>query len=394
MSRFSDPMRIGLIHWAFPPTTGGVESHLADLARILALTGCSVTVITGESSPVLAKEYDIVATSVLNLAWLRENTVSSEERFRRTYGELRKIIRRRRLNVIHGHNLHHFATEPALALEQLHEEFGLRVYHTFHETWPDLLQPNPVYRKWDGNFAVSRFVQEQCFDQLGFRPQLLPLGVDLSRFRSSTPAFTSFGTPVILHPARLLPWKGVHISIEIIANLRKRGHNAKLVLTDAQRIIDWNHELTAYRTEIEHLISINDLSDRVEFRTVTYEQMPALYNQADLVVYPTVSDEPYGLVPLEAMACERPILASRSGGIVETVVHSKTGYVIERGDIDSFGEFAARLLANPAQARSMGSAGRRHVEANFNGERYVNSLVRQYCLVDREAKQKTVRGEA
>ena len=79
---------------------------------------------------------------------------------------------------------------------------------------------------------------------------------------------------------------------------------------------------------------------------------------------------------------------------METVVHSKTGYVIERGDIDSFGEFAARLLANPAQARSMGSAGRRHVEANFNGERYVNSLVRQYCLVDREAKQKTVRGEA
>ncbi len=392
MSCLSEPMRIGLIHWAFPPTTGGVESHLADLARILALTGCSVTVITGESSPVLAKEYDTVATPVLNLGWVRDKNGSREERLRRTHGELRKIIRQRRLNIIHGHNLHHFATEPALALEQLHQELDLRVYHTFHETWPDLLQPNPVYRKWNGNFAVSRFVQEQCFDQLGFRPQLLPLGVDLSRFRSSTPAFTSLGTPVILHPARLLPWKGVHISIEIIANLRKRGHKVKLILTDAQRIVDWNHELTAYRTEIEHLISIKDLSDQVEFRTVTYEEMPALYNQSDLVVYPTVSDEPYGLVPLEAMACQRPILASRSGGIVETVVHSRTGYVIERGDIDSFSEFAARLLSNPAQARSMGSAGRRHVEVNFDGKRYVDSLVRQYCLGQGEGN--AITGEA
>ena len=52
-------LRVAIAHWAFPPTTGGVESHLADLARLLSARGCEVTVLTGEVDPVgqrLARE--------------------------------------------------------------------------------------------------------------------------------------------------------------------------------------------------------------------------------------------------------------------------------------------------------------------------------------------------
>jgi len=371
-------MRIGLIHWAFPPTTGGVESHVADLARMLSLAGYSVTVITGESSPNRAPEYEIVTTRALNLEWLRSNPGDDDARFRYAFKELKQIICSRRLGLIHGHNLHHFADAPGLALEQLRRELSLRVYHTFHETWPDLLHRNPVYRNWNGNLAVSRFVQQQCHEQLGFRPTLLPLSIDLDRFHCSRLPFTSSAVTTIFHPARLLPWKGVHLSVKMAAHLRLRGYNVNLLLTDTQRIVDWNCELGAYRKTIEELVSRLDLREQVRFCTPCYAEMAALYNEADLVVYPTVGDEPYGLVPLEAMACGRPIVASRSGGIPETVVHSKTGYVVERDDLNSLTDAVAELLGDPQRAQLMGAAGRKHVENNFDAACYVAKLIGRY----------------
>jgi glycosyltransferase involved in cell wall biosynthesis len=62
----------------------------------------------------------------------------------------------------------------------------------------------------------------------------------------------------------------------------------------------------------------------------TRESYRAVQHGADIVVYPTIGEEPYGLVPVEAMSC--PIIASKSGGIPETVVDRVTGYIVSKGD--------------------------------------------------------------
>jgi glycosyltransferase involved in cell wall biosynthesis len=164
----------------------------------------------------------------------------------------------------------------------------------------------------------------------------------------------------------------------MLAEVRKRGFETKLVLTDTQRIADWNQELNAYREEILALISTLDLCEYVEFRSVVYSEMPALYNEADIVIYPTLGEEPYGLVPLEAMSCERPIVAARSGGITETVLDGETGYIVKRGDVKSLTERVSRLLANPALAQHLGTAGRQHVCQHFDIRRYVSALIGYY----------------
>jgi glycosyltransferase involved in cell wall biosynthesis len=369
---------IGLIHWTFPPTTGGVESHLADLSRLLSQAGCTVTVITGEPVPIEHPEYTVVSSHLLNLDWVRANTPEKTGYSRALHAELGALIAEHHLDVIHGHNLHHFAPEPALVLEELRTQLGFRIHHTFHETWPDMLHDSPVYQRWNGNYAVSQFVQRQCDERLGYRPQLLPLGIDLELFRGIRPAFAAGSTPIILHPARLLPWKGVHLSVRMLAELRKQGFEAKLVLTDAQRITDWNQELNAYREEILALISTLDLRERVEFRSVVYAEMPALYNEADIVIYPTIGEEPYGLVPLEAMSCQRPIVATRSGGITETVLDGRTGYVVDCGDVSALTERVSRLLTNPALAQRFGAAGRQHVQQYFDIKQYISILIDYY----------------
>ena len=374
-------MNVGLLHWAFPPTTGGTESHLADLAPCLTDAGCTVTVITGESNPIRSSGYDVVTVPLLNLDVIRRGhglASRYREGLKRALGQL---VEERELDVVHGHNLHHFAKEPALVLEQLRLEGGLKLHHTFHETWPDILHDEPVYRNWNGNYAISRFVQEQCAERIGFRPLLLRNGIDTDRFKSTRQAFFWGDMPTILHPARLLPWKGVHLSIRMLARLRAQGFEVKLILTDTPQIADWNQELEPYREEILNLIAALNVAEWVELKPTHFKDMPTLYDKADVVIYPTVGDEPFGLVPLEAMSSERPIVASRSGGIPESVLDGETGFLIDRGDVDAMVEAVRRLLLDPALSRRLGARGRTRVLESFNLKDYVATLYD--CYSDR-----------
>ncbi len=157
-----------------------------------------------------------------------------------------------------------------------------------------MLADRPVYRNWDRNYAVSTFVQSGCERRLGFRPLLFPLAVDTTVFRRSRPAFSRPDEPVLLHPARLLPWKGVHRTSSCSTCSAGRGLTPRLLSTDTQRIADWDGELDKYRVEINELIVAKGLREQVEFISPRFDEMPAL-NRADIVLYRTVADEPFGL---------------------------------------------------------------------------------------------------
>lgn len=261
---------------------------------------------------------------------------------------------------------------------ELRDQLHFSLHHSFHETWPDVLADRPVYRSWNGNYAVSRFVQSGCAQRIGFEPMLFPLAVDTAVFRTTRPAFLPPGPAVLQHPARLLPWKGVHLTIRMLALLRDHGLRPHLLLTDTQRIADWENQLDIYRDEIHALVARLELADQVEFVHASFAEMPALYERADIVLYPTVADKPFGLVPLEAMSSRRPIVASRCGGIAETVVDGVTGNLVKSGDVDALSACVMRLLGDAAAARTMGEAGRRHVEERFDIHKYVERLDAHY----------------
>jgi len=102
-----------------------------------------------------------------------------------------------------------------------------------------------------------------------------------------------------------------------------------------------------------------------------------LYSHAELFVCPSVY-EPFGLINLEAMACETPVVASAVGGIVEVVDHGHTGLLVPPA---SPGELAAAirtLLDDPVRARAMGAAGRQRVEERFAWSRIAERTERVY----------------
>ncbi len=98
-----------------------------------------------------------------------------------------------------------------------------------------------------------------------------------------------------------------------------------------------------------------------------------LYRQADIVAIPSVWDEPYGLVAVEAMAAGRPVVASRVGGLQHIVRPGETGHLFERESSAGLALLLNRLLDDPGELRRMGRRSREIAEAEYDWRRIVDT---------------------
>jgi len=118
------------------------------------------------------------------------------------------------------------------------------------------------------------------------------------------------------------------------------------------------------------------LTDKIKY-VGNYEDIQSILPCADLIFQPSES-ESFGLVPLEAMASEVPVLATASGGIVEVVEHGVTGYLTEVGDIESMADYAVEILSDPEKAREMGRRGKERAMRLFHRDAIVDQYEALY----------------
>jgi starch synthase len=95
------------------------------------------------------------------------------------------------------------------------------------------------------------------------------------------------------------------------------------------------------------------------------EDVTQLYSHAAVFCCPSVY-EPFGLINLEAMACETAVVASAVGGILEVVEDGRTGRLVPPGRPETLAAVLTEVLQHPDRAREMGRAGRRRVEEHFS----------------------------
>jgi starch synthase len=93
-------------------------------------------------------------------------------------------------------------------------------------------------------------------------------------------------------------------------------------------------------------------------------ELVQLYSHAALFVCPSIY-EPFGVINLEAMACQTPVVASAVGGILEVVQDGITGALVPPGDVGALTRAMTALLEDPARGLAMGRAGRGRVEERF-----------------------------
>jgi glycosyltransferase involved in cell wall biosynthesis len=388
-----DELTVGLVHWALPPTIGGVESHLADYVRLLAARGVRVIVFSGEKNPSaeiakIAGRVEFRYQERLHLAGCGAPPADGRECIDDLTLWFKNELAEFDVDVVHGHNLHYFSSAPASALNEACRSRGVPRHHTYHNYWDDTHFADLV-ATWEGHWSNSDYVANLCAEGYQGDPPITHyLGIDPDRFACTRKPFenrvpkkaTRYDqVPVILQPARLLPWKGPIQSVKMLRLLHADGYRVRLVLTDTKDLIDWDDERRALRAELNALINKLGLSEWVEFKDkVYYGDMPSLYNEADIVINPS-HGEPLGLVALEAMAASRPVVVTDSGGMTETFAERAGAVVVDDGKLhEHLFEAVRGFLRNPRYAVRAGRRGRRHVVKNFHMDPYVDAMIKEY----------------
>jgi glycosyltransferase involved in cell wall biosynthesis len=104
------------------------------------------------------------------------------------------------------------------------------------------------------------------------------------------------------------------------------------------------------------------------------EALASYYKNALAVLVPSIWFEAFGLISVEAMGYEKPVIAYDTGGIGEIVVHEETGLLAERGNTEALGKALLQLEANPDRAVSLGKNGRKRLESHFQPKQHNQAL--------------------
>jgi glycosyltransferase involved in cell wall biosynthesis len=131
--------------------------------------------------------------------------------------------------------------------------------------------------------------------------------------------------------------------------------------------------------EYQKLAQRLGVRSRVRFLgTVAHQALPGVYGAADLVVLPSQLQESFGLVLIEAMACGKPVIASKLPGVRTVVNDGQDGLLIIPGSVDDLAEKIHMLLDDPQHGQEMGEQGRAKVEAQYAWSRIIPKLARVY----------------
>ena len=375
---------------------GGQNVHVLELGTALAAAGHEVTVWT-------RRDDDRTPDTVTLPPGLTVRTVTAGPRAPVPKDQLVPYLpafarilgadwAARRPDVVHAH-----FWMSGMAAVSAAAPLGLPVVQTFHalgsvkrrhQGADDTSPPGRVAAERAVAGRVDRVVAT-CTDEvfelarLGAprrRATVVPCGVDTAAFSPDGPVHPRSERPRIVALGRLVRRKGVD---EVIAALRRLPDVELLVAGgppgSGEHSAALDRDPDARRLRLAAAAA--GVADRVRLLgAVARPDVPALLRSADAVVC-VPWYEPFGIVPLEAMACGRPVVASAVGGIQDTVVDQVTGLLVPPRRPDVLAAALRTLLAAPTQALAFGIAGRDRVLARYGWDRIAEATAAVYADV-------------
>ena len=361
--------RVLLVTNDFPPRRGGIQSYLVDLVTRLAATGeHTVTVYAPQWKDADAFDARTAGYHVVrHPGSLMLPVPTVDARMRRLIGE-------------HGIDTVWFGAAAPLGLlaARARHAGAIRVLASTHGHevgWSMLPGARSVLRSIgdhsDVVTYVSRYTRGRFASAFGPKAALehLPPGVDTERFKpdpaSRNDMRVRYGLgqrPTVVCLSRLVPRKGQDMLIRALPAIRQRVDGAALVIAGGGPYLDTLRGLAGRFGVADHVIFTGG---------VPSADLPAYHAMADVFAMPCrtrgagLDVEGLGIVFLEASATGVPVIAGSSGGAPETVLHNKTGLVVDGRSVPQIADAVSELLTDPDRAAAMGAAGREWITAQW-----------------------------
>lgn len=356
----------------YPPIEGGISSLTLHLSRELAAAGHDVTVIApwfpqqgafDENEPVTVLRY-----RGYGLGWFRFVPLAL-----RSWQHLRRADVVLGVNIAYGGILSWLSRRPYVTFAYGYEflKFGRGSFAG------RILRR--VYNASLAAIAISRFT----------RDSLNQFGVEANRIdvvhpgaRPASPRATAEldtirhryvleGKRVILAVGRLIERKGHRTLIEAMPQILAKVPDAHLAIVGQGPTMSACSRLAQQSGIREHVTFTGPLDDA---------EVAGLYAVCDVFALPTGTGpngqvEGFGLVFAEAHACGKPVVAGRSGGVVDAVLEGETGLLVEPGDVMAVADAIVSVLTDPILARRLGEAGKQRVESELNWTAFTRRLL-------------------
>lgn len=409
-------MKILILSDDFPPLAqGGAAAVAFNVARGLVNKGHDVSVITAVRNSKDAINYELDGIKVYPFE------LSYNEKWRaylslynpRSSAFVKEIIKRIKPDVVHAHNIHNYISYNSLRIAKNN---GAKVILTAHDCmlfhygkFTDFINEKNINQLDNFDYKVSAFDQIKTF-RFRYNPlrnilikfylsyvdsvcavsnelkkaleangikkvKVVHNAIDPAIWISDVVEATNFkkenkieGDKIVLFAGKLTKAKGGEELIKALSLVKSKLQNIALVIVGQK---DTYTELLIKEAQNAHIKVVNTgwLSER---------ELPTIYAVSDLVVFPSICFDTFGMVNLEAMISHKPVIATCFGGAKEVVVDSVTGCIINPFDIDVFANDIYRLLTDSDLSEKFGEAGYHRVVAEFNIEKQVAQYLNLY----------------
>jgi D-inositol-3-phosphate glycosyltransferase len=366
-----DPLQKRIAIVCFSRSFGGLELSTLRLARTMKDKGAFAMVVVPPDSSLhqKAREWGIESAAFAP-SWMYGDLFAAKR--------LAAVFRNQRINLVmlmQSHDIHltslaaRFLPKTDLVFyQQMDSRHNKR---DFLHSW--------VFSKVSLWIALTQRMKENvlAFTRMpAEKVKVVPLGTDLERFDparySKKESRLFFGLPeekrVFGVLGRIDSGKGQEIIIQAMPDLVKRHPEILLVIAGEETAGERGH-----KKHLEKLCRTLGLESYVRFIPFT-EEVPRFMSALDILVLPSFG-ETFGLVLIEAMAMEKPVIATNAGGVPEIITDGRTGLLIEPRNINAVGSALEKLLGDEALCRSLGTSARAEALQRFSISRCVDMLL-------------------
>lgn len=345
-----------------PSTIGGAEIYVADICLAFERLGADVSLFCPAGRSFV--EYT-AGRGITSTTWKTRGKLDPV-----TILKLQRLIKQNHIDVIHTH----------LSTASILGALAARVAGVPSVAHVHGLNSAACFRYSSHIIAVSEAVKRHLCSQ-GLDAEKIKVvhnGIDLSRFEP-LPVHEAKqrlkydpGEPLLGIFGRLSNEKGQRVAIESMVELLKHFPKARLLVVGKGKDMEALKE-TAQRLGIER---------NVEF-TGFVQDIRSLISACDIVLTPSLK-EGFGMAAIEAMASERPVVASAVGGLNEIVVDGETGFLTPPLDSKALADHIKQILDDKSLATRMGKSGRDRVESCFEQTTQMKTLlstIRDVCKI-------------